>query len=433
MALVKNLKVGISVLETTPGGTTGAIDCLIPIRGLPSFDRKAEKALDPAIVGNRMDVGEYTVAQDVKGSLPVSWRACKGASRLIRAGLTASTGYVIAQVGGCVRIKYSGSAASCKIMASSSDGKLKAYVGAKGSEAGDTAFGTAGVLSTTAAANNTIGEIVTVVDAYANYTAKKLFGNSSQSSTGIIAIATAQAKNKSVYVFFKSSGSGAYAHFLPADLSDAELPTFGLQTEGIHTRHRWYGASVAGYNVSAALKGFAEGDVELLGMTEKSTEPAATTSILGTEWPMIFSQGQMDLDGSTWTFVRNMNLQLANNPNAEGFGQGSVLRQYHQKGHFSFAVDAQFRGDTSIDAYRAKQFDGSEVGFSAFFKGNTIGASVPEGMLWDAPFCAVSNYEPVENGDVLDSKLTLKALNPAGTTYQHPVRCVIISNDTGRY
>lgn len=272
-----------------------------------------------------------------------------------------------------------------------------------------------------------------MVDAYANYTAKKVFGGSTSSSTGIVAIATAQGKNKSVFVFFKSAASGAYAHFLPVQLTDTERKTYGLQVEGIQTRHRYYGVSVGGLNVSAALKGFAEGDVELLGFTEGSTQPAATTTLLGSAWPLVFSEGQMDLDGSTWTYVRNMNLQLSNNPNADGYGQGSIYRQYHQKGKFTFAADAQFRMDANIDAYRAKQFDGSEVGFSAYYKGNTIGASVPEAMLWDAPFCAVSNYEPVENGEVLDSKLQLKALNPSGTTYQDPVRCVLITTDTGRY
>jgi hypothetical protein len=95
-------------------------------------------------------------------------------------------------VGGCLKIKYTGSEDSCLLLGDATAKTLTSTVGAAGSEAVDTNFGTAGVLDLTGATVDTLTELAAVIEAYDDYTASVHYGD--DIPTENIVTATVQAK-----------------------------------------------------------------------------------------------------------------------------------------------------------------------------------------------------------------------------------------------
>lgn len=113
MASTNSAKLTIGGPEITSGSAV-AREYVIPIRAMPDLDKKPERQIDPAIVGNNMDVGEYTVAEDAKGGIPISFRATGGVAQLLKSLLgDEETPHM---VGACVRLRYTGTEASCKVV-----------------------------------------------------------------------------------------------------------------------------------------------------------------------------------------------------------------------------------------------------------------------------------------------------------------------------
>lgn len=103
---------------------------------------------------------------------------------------------------GCVRIKYTGAEASCLLKADSTAKTLSSKIGNLGAEAADNNFGAAGIIDLTAAAYDTLAELKSAVDSYADYDAEIFFGDNSFDTSSIMDSET-QAKDIWVYELFE--------------------------------------------------------------------------------------------------------------------------------------------------------------------------------------------------------------------------------------
>jgi len=577
----KNIKFTIGG-EEAAAGTPHAMENVIPIRGTPSLTKKAEKQTDPAIVGNNMDIGEFLMAYDVKGNIPLTPRACPGFGKLLVSLL--HTESVPAQISSALRIRYTGASASCKLI-STAGMTLSAQVGALGAEVDDAAWnfgadrdltavtrhhilaaagyiacvpgdiglpvvgadsghtgvlldyanatrewyisttdlfddinealsitggtgagtvdgaastlchrslafsatgyvncvatdvgkavagtisGDAGILisfnndmriwviratdlfavaegitiaagtgagtttgASTALTEYSIGELEREAEAFAGYAANILFGSPATPASDNIT-KTTQAKSKWGYLWFTSAGSGAYMRYYEADLTDAERPTYTIQGDGFQDNFLFAGCVVDSMKLTAALKGMVEADVEILGFSETEGQVASALT-LEDAYPLRFWQGSFTIDDTEYTFIRNISVDIKNNHNPEGYGQGSAGRIYHQKAKFEITGEMTVRLDANTYAHRAKIFNNTLISISFYFKGKDIATGIPELLLIEIPFWAISDYDTPENNGAFDAKFTLRALNPAGSQWDEPIRVTLITDDAGAF
>ena len=108
-------------------------------------------------------------------------------------------------VGGCLKIQYTGGAASCLLQGDAVAKTLTSRIGALGAEVVDAAFGVTGVLDLTGTTVDTLAELATIIDAYANYTATVEYGD--DIATENILTHTVQAKGVYGFVLFNLAAS----------------------------------------------------------------------------------------------------------------------------------------------------------------------------------------------------------------------------------
>jgi hypothetical protein len=417
--------------EEAAAGTAHAVESVIPIRANPSLTRKPGRITDPAITGVNMKVGDYLASDDVSGSIPLSPRACPGFGKLLVSALhTESTP---AKIGACIRIRFSGAEASCKIVADTAANTLAAKTGVAGSEADDAAWGGGAPLDLSAVANDTVGELVAVIDAYADWECEKLFGLDATPTIDIVT-KTGQANGQWCYLYFLAAASTAYVRHFTPDLTDAERPTYTIEAEGYQDNFTFAGCVVDTLSLSGALKAVVEGEAGILGFTE-ALAAAASTLTLEDVAPLFFWDGSFSLGAKEFTFISNISININNNHNKEGYGQGAVGRIYHQKGIFEVKGQMTIKLDADTYAHRASVFSatGTTAAMSLYFNGKDIFGTVPEWLLVELPFIQLSNFTFAESNGVFTAQMDYEAVHPKGTHWDEPLTITMISDDAGAY
>lgn len=434
MASINQIKLTIGGPETTAGSAV-AREYVLPIRGVSDLDKKTEGVEDPAILGRNMAAGEYIVADDVSGGIPLTPRPCGGMGQILKSLLGGEVTPV--QVGALIRLKYTGSSASCKIVADNSANTIASVIGVKGSESADTNFGTVGTIDCDDVAYDTVDELVSAITGYTDYTCQKVFEQAADydiATNKVVAITNKQAKSMWCYIWFGSSDSGAYLHeFYYDPTSTSEQPTYSIQKDGYQDNYLYAGCVVNTLRLSAALKSMVEGDVDILGMSETSGQSVSALSLEDID-PLLFYNGSFSIGTNTYTYIRNMSLDVNQNHNPEGYGQGSTSRVYHQKGKCEITGDATLRLDATSLGERTAMLNNTSVGISYYFKGkNFTSVTVPELMLIELPYCIVNQFEFVENAGVFDARVAYRATYPKGTVYNNPITVSILTGDSGVY
>ena len=198
----RNIKFTIGGPES-PAGTEAARTAVLPIREKPGFRETPEKLEDPAIVGRNMVAGEYIGARNLNGPIPLSPRPCAGFGMALNS-LLGQEG-APKKIHAVVRIRYNGTEDSAKISASATGDTLTSEIGELGAEAGDAAFGTAGVIDLTDIATDTVAEVVTVIAGYTDYEAELVTGDEDIGADSIVDIVAEQGKGRWVYLYFSSA------------------------------------------------------------------------------------------------------------------------------------------------------------------------------------------------------------------------------------
>jgi hypothetical protein len=420
----------------TLAGSGHALESVVPLRGTPTIDKKPEFVRDPVISGINMKSGSYVVVNNVAGGIPLAPRACAGFGKVVKSILGSEVTPV--QIGAMIRFRYTGASASCKIVANATDNTIIATKGVLGAETADTDFGTGGTIDCDTAAYDTVDELVAAIEGYASYTCEKIFEQSASyniATNKVIAITNKQAKNTWCYVLFASTTSGVYAHEMYFDpTATTEHGTYTTQLDGKYDNFLYVGGVVNTLKLNAALKGLVEADAEMLGMTETIGQTASVLTLPDND-PLIFHTGSFSINEDNYTFIRNMSLDINQNQNPDGYGQGSTLRQYHQRGECVISGDAQVRLDATAYALRADMLAGTRAAISYYFKGNqNFGTtSIPEMMLVELPYCTLTGFEFPENNGVFDAKVTYDVDTIRGTRYNQPITITLLTTDTVAY
>ena len=416
-------------LESTAGSAVSRT-AVIPISGLFNVQRSQEVAADPAIVGANMKTGSFLLADSVGGDIPLTPRPVDGYGRLLVSCLGATD--TATQIGGCLRFQYTGASASNKVSASASGDTINSKIGTLGSEANDSNFGSSGTIDLNAGATDTLAELVAVINAYSDYTCEKVFGADSLDVAAIEDITALQGKKTWVYVWFTSSSTGLYRHNFAVNLTSTERKTLTLQGDGLQDNYTWDGAVVDTMSFSAALKGFAEGSCTVMGFDE-GTGITASTVTLPTANPLVFHDGSFYLGSTNYTYLRNLSFEIRNNHNADGYGQGSTGRQYHEKGLFEVSGDVQLRLDATSIAERAKIFANTDIAIAAHFNGAALSADIDEMLIVEIPYVSLDEWTHSDNAGQVDATVNWSANNPKGSPYNSPFKMWMINDDSQAY
>jgi len=434
MPSINQIKLTIGGPETTAGSAV-AREYVLPIRGVSDLDKKTEGVADPAILGRNMISGVYIVSDDVSGGIPLTPRPCGGMGQILKSILGAEVTPV--QVGALIRFKYTGASASCKVVTDNSANTIVSAIGTKGSESGDDNFGTAGTIDCDDPSFDTVDELVAAINGYSDYSCEKVFEESADydiATNKVIAITNKQGKNTWCYVWFASSTSGTYLHEFYYDPTDTdELPTYSIQKDGYQDNYLYAGCVVNTLNLSAALKSMVEGNVDILGMSEASGQSVSALTLEDVD-PLLFYNGSFSIGATTYTYIRNMSLDINQNHNPEGYGQGSTSRLYHQKGVCEISGDITLRLDATSISERDAMLNNTSIGLSYYFKGkNFTGITIPEMMLIELPYCLIDQFEFIENSGVFDARVAYRATYPKGTVYNNPITVSILTVDSTAY
>ncbi len=425
------IKVSIGGPES-PAGTAAARSVMIPHRAVPTLKASWDKQLDPAVSAANIALAKYAVSGEVAGGIPLAFRPCAGIGKLVNSLLGQEL--TPTQVAACVRIRYTGASASCKLVATTSADTLVAEVGDLGAESGDAAFGTAGSIDLTAAATDTVGELVTVINAYDDYEAEKVFGADATDAADIIDIEAAQAKDGWVYLWFSSADSGAYLHSWPVILTATpERPVYSVQIDQRQDHHLYAGCVTNEFSLRGATRGFVEAEASILGFTETGSQtPSALSSPV--EKPALFPNGAFSIGAVDFPYLRNHAISMSNQHRADGYGQGSIYRQYHEKGTFKATGDVQIRLDSNSYALRAYINSETLKAISLYYTGADITADIPEFALLEMPYCSVDEFDWPENEGVLDAKLNFEVVKGTGAyRYGVPLTFSFVTRDSAAY
>lgn len=437
MNAVDNVRVSIGTESTI--GTAVAPTVLLPITGLPGYDREITNDKDPAITGTGMDSGEYASYADCKGSIDLSPRSCGGWGKALKGALGTSA-VTATEIVGIIRLRYTGSSASCKITTDLSAKTINSKIGAAGAEANDAAFGTTGTITLTGTSFDTVAELVAAIEAYTDYECKKLTGLDSSTIVSVYTM-TGQAKSKWVVLVLTGTGTGAYAHRLSANLTaNSERAGLTLQIDGREDNMRYAGNVVQSLDITAALKAQLKATVNFLGMTEAIGQSAMSALTLGDAKPYVFATGITSIAGTDYNFTRDVSLKINTNHIEDGYGQSSLDRAYQGKGKLDLSGSVKLRLDSTSYLERAKDEAGTRVSLLLVYYAadqKCVGtSSIREMMVIELPFCQLSKPGFEASGQVIDMKADFNAYKPnESSTYifDEPITIWMTSADSAAY
>jgi|TARA_Y100000310_G_scaffold269827_1_gene283305 hypothetical protein len=429
MASVNNVKVTIGGPESVPG-TAEAREAVIPHRGLPNLRAVIENAPDPAITGENMILDKYALAGDVNAPVDISPRASAGIGMLFNAALGQEGAPT--QIAAAIRVRYTGSDASAKLTANTSADTFDSDTGVKGAEVADTNWGTAGSIDLTAVGTDTVGEVVTEIDGYADYECEKVFGADATDAGDIEDITNFQAKDGWVTIWFTSASSGVYRHLWEVVLANTERPVYTIQVDGRQNDYLYDGCAIDRLTLSSALKAFLEGSVQILGMEETAAGSPSTLEIEDVE-AMVFSDSKFSIAANDYTFLRSISVEIANNHNPDGYGTGSIYRQYHEKGILSVSGTMQIRLDATSILEKAKVTAGTMVNIYNIYEAGAFDANINETIGVQMPYCLLDDFEWTENGPVIDARIPYTAVKGKNSPYNHPLTVWMLTSDSGAY
>ena len=420
-------------MEST-AGTSVTPTAVIPVSGLPTLDKTIERKAKDIITGSGMAAGEYTVATNVSGNLPLFITAGPGLGKLLKAHLGNET--TTQQIGGLIQIMYTGTQASCKMVVTATT--ITSNIGALGAEiadagAGIAGFGTAGVV--TLSGYTTLGALVTYLKTFTNYKTTLVMGDTASSTTtpGPIAITGLQANDKYVNIFFKSTTSGVYVHQLQPDLSTTERPSMSIQTDNIGDNIIRAGCYVNEFAMTGATKANVTGSATIIGMSETIGQTASTL-VMPASNALAYQTGAFVWDGNSYAGIRALDFKSTNNDFADGYGQGSFDRAYVSKGPFAVSGTFTARLDSNVYTERAKGQSNVTTPVMSYFSGGSLGNFLTEAMIVEMPYISVDKWEWAANSNQLEAKVSYNSYQPTGSyNYDSPLTISIIDTTATAY
>lgn len=413
-------------------GTPVARTDRLQITSFTNVMEKATKTADEVISGRGTNRRNIINAIDVTMEAKMQLHATKGIGKLFMSAIGQDLAAPI-QVGAAVVLVYTGDQASCKIVVTNTEGvkTVASSIGSLGGEAPDSSFGTAGVLDLSAASFDTVAELVSAIEGYADYSCEKLFGPDSFATTDPVAIAASQAAGNSVILYFVSANSGAYLHRMTPVLTATERPTLSLQADGTgSTFDVMSGAVVDSLEISADLKGRVALTASLIGTLRG---PGTETSVaLPSNSPLKFSGAKAFFAGVSTPFMKNMALTISNNHDSdEGFGMGSLRKIDHAKGKFTVSGKNTVRTSIATESEFAKRIEQKTSSILAIFQGDNLATNIPEMVAVSIPHVDIMDASKSSSDVSIDTEFTWEAVDPA--SYDAVLTVDMITIDSAKY
>ena len=428
-----NIKVSVGGPESDLGTAVERTQRL-PVTGYVEVNKQANKAPSEVITGRSTIHKNYIDSIDLSMEVPMELHCDKGTGLLLVSNIGQDLATPV-QVGGAVRISYTGTSASCKIVVANivepAAKTIAALKGALGAEEADTGFATTGTIDLTGADYDTLTELKTKIASYADYDCEILFGADACPTTDPLAITAAQAAGNSVVVYFKSADSGVYLHRFTPVLTGTERPTLSFQVDGTGLSYDVLaGAVVDALSLSADLKGRVALTASMIG-TATTTSETATTVALNEKKPMKFSGSKFYLAGTGATFVRSLSATIANNHSTdEGFGAGSLYKQDHSKGMFNVNGTITMRSTTATEVEYAKRITEDQSSLTFLFTGDNLATSIPEMLLVRIPHVELNATKSA--GDTsIDTEFSFDMVDPQ--SYDEPLTVDMLTTDAVKY
>lgn len=253
-------------------GTPVAREYAIPITAISGLDTEISKEVDPAIAGRTMDAGSYLTSKNSNdGGTPISPRACKAMALLLHSclggGTISSNDLQGVQIGAIIRVKYTGSLASCKFTIDQTADEFSALTGAKGSETDDANFNSGSAYDISAGTANTVADMVSDIEGYTDFNAEFVMGDRTIDAHELILFDATddegrQGKDTWCFLYFASASSGVYTYEIPVVLTSTERPSLTRQVDGRGGNEVWGGQVIDVMSISAALQALAEGNIQ---------------------------------------------------------------------------------------------------------------------------------------------------------------------------
>lgn len=412
-------------------GTAASRTARFPITDLALAVQEADKKADEVITGRGAVHKHYVHGISTSASLPMILQACKavgmGFSSLFGQDLAAP-----AQVGGAILLSYTGADASCKIVVSDTGQTITAATGTLGAEEADTTFGAEGSVDLTGAPFNTLSELVAELDGVTGYSCSKLFGADGADTTSPVAITSAQASGRSVVIYFTSTDSGVYLHRFTPVLSNTERDLYSLQFDNTGSAYDLMdGVVFDTASISADLKAVANLTFGVIGLNVADAGSASSVA-LPSSHPLKFSDSAFHLNGAKQSYVRNFSAEIANNHNAdEGYGPGSLHKQYHAKGVFGVTGTLTVRTDSDSDNERAKRLSEETSSLLAVFEGQDLATSIPEMVLVRCAAMDLMTASKSEGGISIDTQFNYTVIDE--NSYDDMVIVDMLTADAVKY
>ena len=407
-------------------GTAVSRTARLPINDFVEVNRSAAKNPSNVLTGRGTKRRNYIDSIEAGMSIPMELQAIEGIGMLmvscIGDDLTTPP-----QVEGALVISYTGSEASAKIVVNSTT--IVATIGALGSEAADTNFGTAGTYTFADLASD-----VAAINGDTDWSCTKLFGSDSLTTAGVgYAISSAQCAGNSVIVYFTGTTGVCLHRYVPV-LTNTERPTLTFQADGTGlTNDVLAGGVVDSIDLSAELKGRASMTANIMG-TAVTSASASALALLDKK-PLKFADAEIFIAGAKETYVKNMSMSIGNSHDSdEGYGTGSLYKQDHAKGDFVVTGSVSVRSTTTSEVEFAKRITDTLSSLLAVFQGDDLATDIPEMVAVSLPYLDILSATKSAGGVGLDTELSFEAIDPkVAGEYSDMLTIDMLTTDSSAY
>lgn len=389
----------------TNKGVAVARTARLPITAMAYVQETPTKTPNEIITGRNSTNGYSVDAIEYACELSTAMGANKAFAMLLDSCLGRSSASV--QVGAGIGVAYIGEAKSCKLVVTASD--IKAYAGAYGKEILDTSFGTNGTLALT----GTVEALVSTINGCPSYNAYVLAGSGSATASAAVPVATAQAKNHGVPIWFSSPDSGVYLHSFKPNNTNTENPTYTVQFDGVGRNEVGPGAMVNSATFSGDLKAkmAATWSLVLLGLENAVAE--TTTQMGDAEMEsMKFSEGSTYIEGKRLCYIKNISLTVSNNVSSDdGWCQGSLKKKEHVRGAFAVTGSATLTLTDETQEQVDAVMSNAVTSLQAVHTGRILSGSLKSMVMFDISTMQYTSYSKSAGDATVDLSLELEAVD----------------------
>lgn len=389
--------------------------------------RTREYAEDNSNLGKRIRSGKYPTYLKVNGSMKInSYPEMLNWLLWFLMGKSKGT----ANIGkGWVNVYYVGTGTTATLSYTSSNSQLKSLVNGTAS----TQFGTAGIITTTSSNSNTVGELASKINAYADYIAYSIGSTSALVSEDNISTFTSTSIKGVTKMINSLSSTSTYKQhtFYPIGSNDT-LPSFSICRDDTVDVTTFTGCKLNELTLELEPGTILKGSASLSGKTfESDTYPSLT--VTDTDPFVVADTIKVYINGVEALYISKATLTITNNISDGDKALGVATYAEMQAQMLDVKLSGEFFWNDTIDEF----VDGYDAGTAyelvivadAEQNLDTV-QSIPYRLIVRIPKAKLTECQTnIGGADRLTTPFTFEAEQPETTTYE-PIEITIYSRTT---